>query len=80
MLQGDCFENIFVTDLHGSERKYECLFEVAKEFKSNIIINGGDMLPKSGDLFCQKEVICMNMWMGQWTGIEVGNQSTRLDW
>ena len=48
---------LFVTDLHGSKWKYERLFEVAKSFKANIVINGGDMLPKDGDLFRQDEFI-----------------------
>lgn len=48
---------IFVTDLHGSERKYERLFELAMEYRAEVVINCGDMLPKTGDLFCQRDFI-----------------------
>jgi len=42
---------LFVTDLHGSKWKYERLFEVAKDFKANVVINGGDMLPHDNESF-----------------------------
>jgi len=48
---------IFVTDLHGSEWKYNRLFEVAANSKAHIIINGGDMLPKNGELSQQRDSI-----------------------
>ena len=48
---------LFVTDLHGSKWKYERLFEVAKSFRAEVVIDGGDMLPKEGDLFRQGEFI-----------------------
>ncbi len=48
---------IFVTDLHGSEWKYNRLFEVAAESKAHIVINGGDMLPKNGELSQQRDFI-----------------------
>ena len=48
---------LFVTDLHGSKWKYDRLFEAAKEFQANVVINGGDMLPKSGEPFRQDEFI-----------------------
>lgn len=48
---------LFVTDLHGSKWKYERLFEVAKDFRANVVINGGDMLPEGGDPFRQGEFI-----------------------
>jgi len=48
---------LFVTDLHGSKWKYDQLFEVAKEFGANVVINGGDMLPKNGEPFRQDEFI-----------------------
>ena len=41
---------LYVTDLHGSVWKYDKLFELAKKHKADAVINGGDMLPKSGDL------------------------------
>jgi predicted phosphodiesterase len=44
---------LFVTDLHGSKWKYDRLFEAAKEFQANVVINGGDMLPKNGEPFRQ---------------------------
>ncbi|MBE9581728.1 MAG: metallophosphoesterase [Proteobacteria bacterium] len=40
---------LFVTDLHGSTWKYERLFEAAKSFGANVVINGGDMLPQKSE-------------------------------
>jgi Icc-related predicted phosphoesterase len=48
---------LFVTDLHGSKWKYELLFKIAKSMNIDVVINGGDMLPKTGDLFMQGEFI-----------------------
>jgi len=48
---------IFVTDLHGREWKYNRLYEIAADFKADVVINAGDMLPKQGNLFAQKEFI-----------------------
>ena len=48
---------LFVTDLHGSKWKYELLFKTAKSLNIDVVINGGDMLPKTGDLFRQGEFI-----------------------
>jgi len=48
---------LFVTDLHGSKWKYDRLFEVAEEFQADVVINGGDMLPKNNELFKQGEFI-----------------------
>lgn len=48
---------LFVTDLHGSEWKYDRIFQAAKSFNADVVINGGDMLPKGGDLFAQDQFI-----------------------
>ncbi|MDO8726305.1 MAG: metallophosphoesterase [Candidatus Methanoperedens sp.] len=48
---------LFVTDLHGSKWKYERLFKVAKDFRANVVINGGDMLPKECEPFSQGDFI-----------------------
>ena len=48
---------LFVTDLHGSKWKYDRVFEAAKEFHANVVINGGDMLPKNNELFKQGKFI-----------------------
>ena len=48
---------IFVTDLHGDTGKYDRLFKAAKEFQADVVVNGGDMLPKGGDLFEQDKFI-----------------------
>jgi Icc-related predicted phosphoesterase len=51
---------IFTTDLHGEVWKYERLFKTACDFQAEAIINGGDMLPKAGNLFeDQKKFITM---------------------
>ena len=47
---------LYVTDLHGNTWKYEKILEIAKELRVNVVINGGDMLPK-GDLFKQDKFI-----------------------
>jgi Icc-related predicted phosphoesterase len=39
---------LFVTDLHGDTRKYERTLEVALSSGVEVVINGGDMLPKGG--------------------------------
>jgi Icc-related predicted phosphoesterase len=44
---------LFVTDLHGATWKYEHLFRVAQETRTDVVINGGDMLPKARNLFSQ---------------------------
>src|SRR5208282_6285350 len=48
---------IFVTDLHGDMTKYRRLIEVARDFKAEVIINCGDMLPKGKDILNQGEFI-----------------------
>lgn len=49
---------LYVTDLHGNTEKYNRLFEIAREKRVDIVINGGDMLPKThGDLFRQEDFI-----------------------
>ena len=48
---------LFVTDLHGCKWKYERLFEVARDFRADVVINGGDMLPGNNDLFRQDKFI-----------------------
>jgi len=46
-----------VSPLHGSRWKYDRLFGVARDFHADVVINGGDMLPKEGDLFTQDQFI-----------------------
>lgn len=48
---------LFVTDLHGNRGKYDRLIRAALDEKADVVINGGDMLPKEGDLFRQGEFI-----------------------
>lgn len=48
---------LFVTDLHGSRWKYDKLLELAKHHGVKVLANGGDMLPKEGDLFRQDQFI-----------------------
>ncbi len=48
---------VFTVDLHGDRTKYSRLVEVAKDFKAEVIINGGDMLPKGKDILNQGEFI-----------------------
>ena len=39
---------LYATDLHGDKNKYEKLLNIAIDNNINLIINGGDMLPKQG--------------------------------
>lgn len=48
---------LFTTDLHGSQWKYDRLLRVAQAHQADVVINGGDMLPKDGDLFDQDKFI-----------------------
>ncbi len=48
---------LFTTDLHGSEWKYDRLLETAQEYKADVVVIGGDMLPKERDLFTQDRFI-----------------------
>lgn len=48
---------LFVTDLHGDTKKYDRLFKAAKDFQADAVVNAGDMLPKSGNLFEQNKFI-----------------------
>lgn len=42
---------LYVTDLHGDSRAYAALPDLCENHDLAIIIQGGDMLPKSGDMF-----------------------------
>lgn len=48
---------IYVTDLHGSKWKFERLLNLANDLQVDVVINGGDILPKDTDLSGQKEFI-----------------------
>lgn len=40
---------LYVTDLHGDKEKYKKTLEIAVEKGIDVIVNGGDMLPKQGN-------------------------------
>jgi Icc-related predicted phosphoesterase len=44
---------LFVADLHGCVWKYRKVLLKAQLFQVDVVINGGDMLPKNGNLFQQ---------------------------
>lgn len=48
---------IYTTDLHGEIWKYDRLLKAASDFRADVVINGGDMLPKAGNLFDQDKFI-----------------------
>lgn len=48
---------LYVTDLHGYKWKYEQLLALSESFNVDVLINGGDMLPKRGDLLKQDQFI-----------------------
>ena len=45
---------LYVTDLHGDEKKYNKVLEIAIEENFDAIINGGDMLPKDDVFFYEQ--------------------------
>jgi uncharacterized protein len=40
----------YSTDMHGDQEKYSLSLKIAKELGCSVIINGGDLYPKSADL------------------------------
>ncbi len=48
---------LFTTDLHGCVWKYDRILEAAQNSEAELIINGGDMLPTTGDLFAQDRFV-----------------------
>lgn len=42
---------LYITDLHGHLFKYEEVKKIVKKFNIDIVLNGGDLLPKNGDLY-----------------------------
>jgi Icc-related predicted phosphoesterase len=48
---------LFTSDLHGDIEKYSRLLKIAHEYNVDAVINGGDMLPKTGDLFEQDKFL-----------------------
>lgn len=45
---------IYVTDIHGDQSKYWWVLEAAKDKGAYAVVNGGDMLPKEGDLHAEQ--------------------------
>lgn len=52
---------LFVTDLHGYQWKYNSLLEVAFDFRPDVVVNAGDMLPNTGDMIRQLSFINYNL-------------------
>ncbi len=48
---------LFTSDLHGNQQYYSRLPEAARGAGVDVVINGGDMLPKDRDLFEQDQFI-----------------------
>jgi len=48
---------LYLADLHGCKWKYDYIFETAQKFKAKVVINGGDMLPKTANTDAQKQFI-----------------------
>lgn len=47
---------IYVTDLHGWTKGYDKILQVALDNSINVIINGGDMLPKEADILKSQQI------------------------
>src|SRR5271169_905424 len=52
---------LFTTDLHGDQKKYDGLFEVADDFHADVVVNSGDMLPNTGGIVKQMSFINYNL-------------------
>jgi Icc-related predicted phosphoesterase len=48
---------LYTTYLHGNQTKYDQIFDIARKNKVDVVVNGGDMLPKNIDLFKQDDFI-----------------------
>jgi len=48
---------LYVTDIHGIQWKYDHIFQIAKSFKVDLVINSGDMLQKKGNFLIQDRFI-----------------------
>lgn len=48
---------LYVTDMHGYGWKYYVLLQLAKKHKVDMVINGGDMLPKGDSDFQKRYVV-----------------------
>lgn len=48
---------LYITDLHGCAWKYDRLYSTARRHGVDVVLNGGDMLPKEGNLFRQDRFI-----------------------
>jgi len=47
---------LYTTDLHGDLRAYGRLPHLCKEHGVNVIVNGGDLLPKGRDMHTEQSV------------------------
>lgn len=47
---------LYVTDLHGDKNKYRKSLDIAVEKNINVIVNGGDMLPKLGERHLEQPI------------------------
>ena len=45
---------LYVTDLHGHHAKYRRVLRIARAQLVDVVVNGGDMLPKAGDLHSEQ--------------------------
>jgi uncharacterized protein len=48
---------LYVTDLHGDVERYECTWQVAQEAGVELVVNGGDLLPRGGGWHRQREFV-----------------------
>jgi len=48
---------LYITDIHGIEWKHNKIFHIATSLKTDVVINGGDILPFKGNLLNQDKFI-----------------------
>lgn len=52
---------LYVTDVHGDERAYAALPGLCRAAGAQVLINGGDMLPKGGDMMASQRAFLGEM-------------------
>lgn len=47
---------LYFTDLHGEQNKYNKIKQLVEQHNTQVVINGGDMLPKHNNLFLDQRI------------------------
>lgn len=66
---------LYVTDLHGDKNKYKKSLEIAVEKEIDVIVNGGDMLPKQCDRHAEQPAFIKGFLKEYFTDLQEHNIS-----